>query len=447
MKLAKNLEGKIREVYERVRYMLATSGETVISQVSLRQFFSGNRDVDLLLSDVSYVDPFYGLHYRGLSLEQVLQQLPKPQGSVFPYAGGLYSLLLTGEMPGEEEALEVEDLWKDRAAIPQHVINVLKAMPAETHPMTMFSQAILALQTQSQFTRDYSNGLSKEDYWKITLEDSLDLTAKAPGLAATIYNIKYGDGTLREIDSHLDWSANFAHLIYKDWDQHYQDLCRLFFVLHADQGTGNVSAHTACLVNSALSDVYYSCSAAMNGLAGPLHGRANQDCLQWLLGIMENFDGSLPTMSQLEQYVWDTLERGKVIPGYGHAVLRCTDPRFAAQLEFGKQYMADDQLFNLVEMVYQVVPDILKKQGKAKGIWPNVDAISGTLQYHCGVKEFDFYTVLFGVGRMLGITVNLVWNRALALPLERPQSITLQMVQDRLHDTLNISGLRSDSYL
>jgi len=350
-------------------------------------------------------------------------------------------------MPGEEQALEVEDLWKARAAIPPYVINVLKAMPSETHPMTMFSQAILALQTQSQFTRTYSNGLSKADYWKITLEDSLDLTAKAPGLAAAIYNIKYGDGILREIDPTLDWSANFAHLIYKDWDRHYQDLCRLFFVLHADQGTGNVSAHTACLVNSALSDVYYSCSAAMDGLAGPLHGRANQDCLQWLLGIMQNFGGCLPSPRQLEQYVWDTLERGKVIPGYGHAVLRCTDPRFAAQFEFGKQYMADDLLFNLVEMVYQVVPDILKKQGKAKGVWPNVDAISGTLQYHCGVKEFDFYTVLFGVGRILGITVNLVWNRALSLPLERPQSITLQMVQDRLHDSWNISGLRSDSYL
>jgi citrate synthase len=159
---------------------------------------------------------------------------------------------------------------------------------------------------------------------------------------------------------------------------------------------------------------------------------------------MDNFGGSLPTTEELEKFVWDTLERGKIIPGYGHAVLRCTDPRFSAQYEFGKKYLADDDLFKLVEMVYQIVPNILKKQGKAKGIWPNVDAISGTLQYHCGVKQFDFYTVLFGVGRILGITANLIWNRALLLPLERPQSITLEMVKDRLHDTMNLSDVHSD---
>ena len=447
MELAMRLEEKIREVYKQVRYMLAAAGETVISQVTLRQFFSGNRGVDLLLSDVSYVDPFYGLHYRGHSIEQILAQLPKPEDSAFPYAGGLYVLLLTGEMPTTEEALEVEEQWKQRAAIPDYVITMLKTMPPDTHPMTMLSQAILALQSQSKFVIDYSNGLQKEDHWKATLEDSLELTAKAPGLAAAVYNIKYGNGEIREIDPNLDWSANFAHLINKGWDLHYQELCRLFFVLHADQGTGNVSAHTACLVNSALSDVYYSCSAAMNGLAGPLHGRANQDSLEWLLKIVEHFKGSLPTWKQLEEYIWDMLNRGKVIPGYGHAVLRCTDPRFTAQLEFGKKYLADDQLFKLVEMVFELVPDILKKQGKAKGVWPNIDAISGTLQYHCGIKEFDFYTVLFGVGRMLGITVNLVWNRALLLPLERPQSITLEMVNDRLHDSMHIQGLGADSYL
>ena len=446
MMLTQRLDEKIREVYEQVRYMVAVSGETIISQVTLQQFLSGNRGVDLLLSDISYVDPFDGLHYRGLAINQVLNLLPKPVNCEFPYAGGLYAFLLTGEIPSLDEALEVEDIWKDRATIPDYVICMLKAMPVDTHPMTMFSQAILALQSQSKFVQEYNNGLLKEDHWKATLEDSLDLTAKAPSLAAAIYNIKYGSGEIRAVDPDLDWSANFAHLIYKEWDSHYQELCRLFFLLHADQGTGNVSAHTACLVNSALSDVYYSCSAAMNGLAGPLHGRANQDSLEWLLGIMESFGGKLPASEQLAAYIWDTLDRGKVIPGYGHAVLRCPDPRFIAQLEFGEKYLAEDDLFKLAGMVYQLVPDILKKQGKAKGVWPNIDAISGTLQYHCGLKEFDFYTVLFGVGRLLGITINLVWNRALLLPLERPQSITIEMVKDRLHGS-DISGLGADRYL
>lgn len=444
MELAKKLEGKIREVYEQVRYMLAVSGETIISQVSLQQFFSGNRGVDLLMSDVSFVDPFDGLHYRGIPIDQVLNELPKPDGNAFPYAGGLYAFLLTGSFPTLAEALEVEDVWRARASIPAYVVEILKAMPSDSHPMTMFSQAILALQGQSKFAKTCSDGLRREDHWKVMLEDSLDLTAKTPALAAAIYNIKYGNGSPREIDPALDWSANFAHLIYKEWDVQYQDLCRLFFCLHADQGVGNVSAHAACLVNSALSDVYYSCSAAMNGLAGPLHGKANQDCLEWLLKIREKFNNALPTMDELESFVWDTLQEGKVIPGYGHAILRCTDPRFTAQYEFGKQYLADDDLFKLVDMLYQVVPAALKKQGKAKGIWPNVDAISGILQYHCGLKQFDFYTVLFGVGRMLGITANLVWNRALMLPLERPQSITLEMVKNRLHRNLDFPAMNHD---
>ncbi len=444
MEFSKKLEAKIKEVYEDVRYMIAVSGETVISQVSLHQFFNGNRGVDLLMSDISYVDPFNGLHYRGLTIQQVLDALPKPEDCEFPYAGGLYAFLLTGDLPTKDEALEIENIWKEKSTIPDYVIAILKAMPADTHPMTMLSQAILALQRQSKFAEGYSNGLRKEDYWKATLDDSFDLTAKMPSLAAAIYNIKYGNGAIRVIDPALDWSANFAHLIYKEWDSQYQDLCRLFFLLHADQGTGNASTHTACLVSSTLSDVYYSCSAAMDSLAGPLHGRANQDCLDWLLKIRERFEGKHPSIAELEKFVWDTLDQGKVIPGYGHAVLRCTDPRFTAQYEFGKKYLKDDDLFKLVDRIYQIVPPILEKQGKAKGIWPNVDAISGTLQYHCGLKQFDFYTVLFGVGRVLGITANLVWNRALMLPLERPQSITLAMVKDRLHDSLDYPRISSD---
>ncbi|HEY60908.1 MAG TPA: citrate (Si)-synthase [Anaerolineae bacterium] len=431
MKMQKALKEKIPVCRDRVKQMLREGGSLKISDISVRHLFSGIRGLDLLIGNVSYVDPYEGIHFRGHSVSDILQILPKPKGCKSPYAGGMYYLLMTGDIPTLQDALEVEDEWKTRAEIPTYVVNMLQAMPKNTHPMTMLSQAILALQADSKFDEGYNNGLQKLDYWQATLEDSLNLTAKTPALAAAIYNIKYRDRKLVSADPNLDWSANFGHMIGKGWDQHYQELCRLFFGLHADQGTGNVSVHTACLVNSTLSDVYYSCSAAMNGLAGPLHGRANQDCLIWLLGILKKF-GSLPTKEQLKDYVWETLNRGKIIPGYGHAVLRNTDPRFTAQLKFGKAYMADSKLFKLVEMVYEVVPHVLTKHGKAKSPWPNVDAISGTLQYQSGLKEFDFYTVLFGVGRMLGITANLVWSRAIMLPLERPQSITLDMVEQKI---------------
>jgi citrate synthase len=304
-------------------------------------------------------------------------------------------------------------------------------MPRDTHPMTMFSQAILALQSRSEFTRHYVNGLQKTDYWQPTLEDSLNLVAKGPAIAAAIYNIKYHNRGLIPPSQKLDWSANFAYMIAKEWDQEYMDLCRLFFVIHSEQGIGNVSAHTAWLVNSALSDIYFSCSAAMNGLAGPLHGRANQDSLEWLLGILHKF-GDCPSEQLLEEYIWDTLNRGKVIPGYGHSVLRQTDPRFIAQLEFGQKHMGSDSLFQLVELVYKVVPRVLQEYGKVSDPWPNVDAISGAMQYHCGLHEYDFYTVLFGVGRIIGITANLVWSRALFTPIERPQSLTLDVLERQL---------------
>jgi citrate synthase len=140
--------------------------------------------------------------------------------------------------------------------------------------------------------------------------------------------------------------------------------------------------------------------------------------------------GGVPTKEQLRKYAWDTLDSGQVIPGYGHAVLRVPDPRFTAQMKFAKARFADDTLVRIADMVFEIVPQVLKEQGKAKNPAPNVDAISGTLQYYYGIKEFDFYTVMFGVGRALGVSANYVWARALGQPIERPKSLTTKMLED-----------------
>jgi citrate synthase len=204
----------------------------------------------------------------------------------------------------------------------------------------------------------------------------------------------------------------------------------LFFVIHSDHEGGNVSAHASHLVCSALSDVYYASSAGLNGLAGPLHGLANQECLRWLLGVLEHFGGKLPERDVFERYLRAELAAGKVIPGYGHAVLRTTDPRFTVQLQFAEKHLPDDQVFQLVKLVYEVLPGILAQNGKVKNPWPNVDAINGALQFHYGVRQFDFYTVLFGVSRILGFTAHAVWSRALGKPIERPKSLTTQMLEE-----------------
>jgi citrate synthase len=304
-------------------------------------------------------------------------------------------------------------------------------MPLETHPMILFSLGILAMQRESIFTDQYTAGhLKRDDFWEYYLEDSLSLTAKLPVLAAYIYNRKYRNGQVIPPNPALDWSANFAHMIGKGDDLAYQDLCRLFFLIHSDHEGGNVSAHAAHLVASALSDVYLACSAGMNGLAGPLHGLANQECFRWLQGVYRHFGESVPDRSDLETYLRDYLAAGKIIPGYGHAVLRITDPRFTAQQEYASQVMPEDGLFQLVNRVYEVLPPILIEGGKVKNPWPNVDAINGTLQHHFGIRESDFYTVLFGISRNLGITAHCTWARVLNKPIERPKSLTTQALED-----------------
>jgi citrate synthase len=213
----------------------------------------------------------------------------------------------------------------------------------------------------------------------------------------------------------------------KDKTGEFADLMRLYLTLHCDHEGGNVSAHACHVVGSALSDTYYAVSAGLNGLAGPLHGLANQECLKFVLGIKKEYKGA-PTDQQLTDFCWKILEKG-VIPGYGHAVLRVTDPRFTAFKAFGSKHCPDDPVFKIVDRLFALVPGILKEHGKAKNPWPNVDAGSGSLLYHYGLKEFDYYTVLFSVSRVLGMGSQLILNRALGASIERPKSVQTDWVR------------------
>ena len=417
---------------KRISKLVHDYGSCPIADVTVEQLYGGIRNVPIQVSDISVVDPQSGICLRGYNIAELLNLLPKAKKSKYPLIGGLYFLLMTGEFPSEEEAQQVEDEWKDRAEIPGYVFDLLKVLPATTHPMTMFSMAILSMHNESVFSPRYTDGMKKTEYWDAYLEDSLNLTAKLPAIAAYIYNLKYRDGSYIPPDPNLDWGANFAHMIGND-NEEYKEFCRLFFFLLADHEGGNVSAHTSYIVASALSDVYYAVSAGMDGLAGPLHGLANEDCLRWLLTMRESFK-EFPNLEQVRQYSVDCLNSGHLIPGYGHAVLRVTDPRFTAQYKFGKQYMPDDEIFRLAEMVYQTVPDVLSQIQKVKSPWPNVDAITGAIQYHYGVTQFEFYTVLFGISRSLGLTTHAVWCRALGRPIERPKSLTTRILEQMISE-------------
>lgn len=414
---------------ERIKSLAKEHAEVVVDQVTVGQVVGGMRDIKALFTDISFVDPAHGILFRGMAIPEVLKKLPKARGNKMPLLGGFYYLLMIGELPTREQALEVEAEWAKRSAVPDHVYKMLKSMPKETHPMTLLSQAVLALQGGSVFAQRYHT-MKKDAYWEAALEDSLDLTAKLPIIAAYIYRMKYfGETKKPKYNPKLDYAANFSKMMGVEDKKGYAELARLYLIVHSDHESGNVSAHTMHLVGSALSDPYLSFSAALNGLAGPLHGLANQESLNLLKVVLDKF-GGVPSRDELYKFAWDHLNEGHVLPGYGHAVLRIPDPRFMAHLEFAKARFPDDELIRLAELVFDVVPIILKEQGKAKNPAPNVDAISGALQYHYGVREYDFYTVLFGVGRALGVTCNYVWARALGQPLERPKSLTTKMLED-----------------
>ncbi len=415
---------------ERIKSLAKDHADVVVDHVTVGQIVGGMRDIKSLLTDVSFVDPAEGIRFRGMSIPEVLKALPKARGTKMPLVGGLYYLLMIGEVPTKEQALEVEAEWAKRAEIPDYVHKMLKVMPNEIHPMILLSQAVMVMAHDSAFTKKYHEGMKKDSYWEPALEDSLDLTAKLPVIAAFIYRMKYfGEKSKPRYNPKLDYGANFARMMKVSDKKGYAELSRLYFALHSDHESGNVSAHATHLVGSSLSDIYFAFSAGLSGLAGPLHGLANQECLGWLLDVRQKF-GGVPSRDDLYKFAWDTLNSGKVIPGYGHAVLRVPDPRFTAQMEFAKARFPDDELVRLADLVFDVVPAVLKEQGKAKNPAPNVDAISGTLQYYYGVREFDFYTVLFGVGRALGVTANYVWARALGQPIERPKSVTTKMLED-----------------
>ncbi|HNJ58592.1 MAG TPA: citrate (Si)-synthase, partial [Chitinophagaceae bacterium] len=381
-----------------IKAILNEHGNKKIGEVTLAQIYQGMRGITGLVSETSLLDAQEGIRFRGYSIPELQAKLPKAEGGNEPLPEGLFYLMLLGELPTENDVQHLTSVWQRRSHVPSHVFQTIDALPLTAHPMTMFVTGIMALQTESHFAEEYSKGINKKDYWNPMYDDAMDLIARLPRIAAYVYRRKYKNNQHIQPNGLLDWSGNLAHMMGYN-DPRFKELMRLYMTIHADHEGGNVSAHTTHLVGSALSDPYLSYAAGMNGLAGPLHGLANQEVIKWIFEMQEQLGTDSPTKAQIEQYVKDTISSGKVVPGYGHAVLRKTDPRFSAQMEFGKKHMPDDKLCQTVWNIYETVPPILQSLGKIKNPWPNVDAHSGALLVHFGLVEYEFYTVLFAVSR------------------------------------------------
>ena len=397
--------------------------ELKVEDVNVGQIIGGMRSIQSMLWDTSSLDADEGIRFRGYTISDLRNLLPKVAGDTEPLPEGLFWLMLINEIPSTEEVNWLSREWAKRSAVDQSVFKIIDSIPVDTHPMTQFNIGIMAMQKDSIFAIKYEEGINKDEYWDYMYEDSMNLIARLPRIAAYIYRRSFHNGNHIEPDLSLDWGANYAHMLGFE-NKDFTSLMRLYLTIHADHEGGNASAHTVHLIGSTLSDAYSSFAGGMNALAGPLHGLANQEVIKWIFELIEKIGTTKPTKEQLETYINETLASGQVIPGYGHAVLRKPDPRFIAQKEFAQSYIKDDDIVNIVWNLFEIVPVVLGKLGKVKNPWPNVDAHSGALLIHYGLKEYNYYTVLFGVSRALGVLAQLCLSRAYGLPLERPKSVT-----------------------
>lgn len=429
--LKEKFHKKSSELRTEIRSLIKANGDLVVGDVKLAQVFGGARGIKTMMWETSELDAYDGIRFRGYTIPQLREKLPTAPGGEEPLPEGLFWLMLTGDLPTKTQVKWVSKEWRRRGKIPNYVYATLKKLPADTHPMTQFSIGITAMGSDSIFDKKYSEGMHKSEYWDATYEDAMNLIARLPHLAAFIFSRAFGDGKKPKQDRTLDWAANYAKMLGFD-NGEFLELMRLYLTIHADHEGGNASAHTAFLVNSTLANVYTSFASAINSLSGPLHGLANQEVIKWVFNMLEELGTQKPTKKQIEDYVQKTLDSGRVIPGYGHAVLRQPDPRFTAQRGFAERNIPNDELVQVIWKIFDVVPPMLEALGKVKNPWPNVDAHSGALLVHYGMKQYVYYTVLFGVSRALGVLAALCWSRALGQPLERPKSVTSEWVKEQI---------------
>ncbi len=423
MSMLKSILAERIPKFREARQSLAKAYKGVkVREVSVGQVYGGLRGVRGLVCNTSSVEPDQGLRIRDIPIKELTEKLPEE----------ILFLLLSGSLPDAAQLKDLQNDLSNRCKVPAYVVDVLKSMPSDSHPMAMFNTAILVMQSESIFAQKYAEGIPKLELWDPAYEDAMNIIAKLPTIAGYVYRLRFNKGDLINPDPSLDWGANLVRTLgLPDSDGMFTKLMQLYLTLHSDHEGGNVSAFTSRVVGSALSDAYYALSAGLNGLAGPLHGLANQECLRWVAMLRDKF-GGVPSDDQLREFAWETLNSGQVIPGYGHAVLRVTDPRYDAFLEFGRKHCMDDEIFQLVSKIFDIVPDVLKQVKKISDPWPNVDAGSGALLNHYGLVEYPYYTVLFSVSRAMGILAQFVLARGVGRPITRPKSVTIKWLMDHI---------------
>ncbi len=377
--------------------------DEVLFQITPDKLDTGLRGFPVGYCPTSFVDAQKGLFYVGRPLSEISYQEP---------AQVIY-LLYHGKEGTPGEVAQFASVLKARAQCSKETVQAIRALPKKGHPMKLFSSAILLL-GMLEGTGDYR-------------EDCLNLIAKLPHLTATVINHHAGWGETPGPRPELDYMENFAQML-RIPQVHLPELTpvlKLFNVLHYDHGGGNLSTFVGKAVASGLEDMYGSIAAAMCALAGPRHGRANQDCLEFVRDVLQEV-GESATAADVEALIRKRLASNQLVFGFGHAVLRVEDPRATAQYDYVKKHYPDHPLVKIALLLRTEGPKVLQENPKISSPYPNVDAISGTLLTAAGFAYPEYYTVLFGLSRSVGIAIQIVYERLEArggkgTPIVRPK--------------------------
>jgi citrate synthase len=377
--------------------------DEVLFEIKVDNLETGMRGYPVGYCTTSSVDPVKGLFYMGRPVSELDQWEPEQV---------IYLLVKGKEGSKEEVKTFVEDL-RSRSSCSLDLINAIKQLPRQAHPMKLFCAALLG----------------KNNY----REDCLNLIAKIPEIVATVINHHAGWETLRPSQPELGYMENFAHMLNvpKGNIQELTRVFKLFNILHYDHGGGNLSAFVGKAVASGLEDMYGSISAAMCALAGPRHGKANQDCLTFVKGILQEL-GENATEEQIEEYIRNKLARNELVFGFGHAVLRVEDPRAQVFYDLAERHYSQHPLVKIARLLRTAGPKVLKENPKISNPYPNVDAVSGIILTAAGFPYPEYYTVLFGLARVVGISRQIVYEREEArdgkgTPIVRPKYLFKQL--------------------
>lgn len=377
----------------------------VLFEITKDNLETGLRGYPVGYCTTSTVDPLKGLFYSGIPVEKLAFKTPEE----------VIFLLKKGK---EGTPQEVSDFKKDlerRSHLKQEVKNAILKLPREGHPTKQLAAALLLL-GMFETTGDYK-------------EDCLNLIAKSPLLVAEVINAHAGWGGLKESDSKLGMVENFTKMLNAPGVdlKTLTEVFTLFYILHFDHGGGNLSTFVGKAVASGLEDMYGSIAAALLALAGPRHGKANQDCLEFNQKLLKELKGD-ESEAALDAHLRKKLKEGELIFGFGHAVLRMEDPRAAVLYDYAKEKYPNNPLVKLALRLRKVGPIVLKEETKMNDPYPNVDAISGTLLAAAGFNYPEYFTVLFGLSRIVGIAIQIVYERCDArdgkgTPIVRPKYI------------------------